>query len=393
MKIIHTGDWHIGKIVNEYSMLEDQRYFLDKFIELLEEEKPDVLLIAGDIYDRSVPSAEGVELLDDVLSRIVLELKIPVLAISGNHDSGERLSFGNRMLRNKGLYIEGMYKKDTCKVTLKDEYGNVNFYLVPYVEPAVLRKIYEDDQIRTYDDGMKVIINEIEKNMNKNERNVIVTHGYVTYHCEDKENQGGLETLPSERPLSIGGTDLINAGNFDSFNYVALGHLHGPQKVGSDRIRYSGSLLKYSVDEYRQNKSIPIISMNEDGSVEVELKSIKPLRDVRKIRGPLSELIDRNTHKGEDLNDYVFAELTDEGEVLDAVSKLRAVFPNIMGMKRIAVNETEAESSTAAKGNFREKSVRELFDEFYSSIMNREMDEEREAVIDSVIKDVLKEEL
>lgn len=393
MKIVHTGDWHIGKIVNEYSMIEDQRFYLDKMIEMLKEEKPDVLLIAGDIYDRSVPSAEAVELLDDVLSTIVLDLRIPTLAIAGNHDSAERVSFGNKMLRNKGLYIEGNIKKDVLKVPISDEYGNVNFYLVPYAEPAIVRNIFKDDNIKTYDDAMKAVVQNIEKSMNKNERNVIVCHGYVTYNFMDTENKGGLETVDSERPLSIGGSDLINAAVFDSFNYVALGHLHGPQKVSTDRIRYSGSLLKYSVDEYRQNKSIPIINMDNEGNVDVSLHKIKPLRDVRKIRGPIEQLIDRNTHEDEDLNDYVFAEITDDGEVLDAISKLRAVFPNIMGLKREVKIDKDYEANTAATGNFRQKSVGQLFEEFYLNMTGKEMDQDRKDVVDSVLKDVLKEEI
>ncbi|WP_244834948.1 exonuclease SbcCD subunit D [Clostridium sp. BJN0001] len=393
MKIIHTGDWHIGKIVNEYSMIEDQRFYLNKMIELLKNEKPDVLLIAGDIYDRSVPSSEAVELLDDVLSSIILDLKIPILAIAGNHDSPERVSFGSKMLKNKGLYIEGMPKKEVCKVTLADEYGNVNFYLVPYAEPAVVRNLYEDESIKTHDDAMRCITHNIESNMNKDERNVIVCHGYVTYHSQDVENKGGLETLDSERPLSIGGSDLIDARIFNSFNYVALGHLHGPQKVGSDRIRYSGSLLKYSVDEYRQSKSIPIINMDKDGKVDVSLNKIKPLRDIRKIHGPIAELMNRDNHKGENLDDYVFAEITDEGEVFDGISKIRAVFPNVMGLKRDIKNDTESEGNSAAKGNFKEKSVKELFSEFYLAMTDKEMDEKRESVIDSVLKDVLKEEI
>lgn len=385
MKIIHTGDWHIGKIVNEFSMIEDQKFYLDRLIELLEEEKPDVFIIAGDIYDRSVPPAEAVELLDNVLSKIILELNIPVLAIAGNHDSPERLSFGSKLLKDKGLYIEGMFNKKIKKVTIKDEFGNVNFYLLPYVDPAKVRLAYKIDNIRTYDDAMKFLIGEIEKDINKDERNVLITHGYVTFNMEDKENKGDLELSDSERPLSIGGTDLIDGRNFDLFNYVALGHLHGPQKVGGNRIRYSGSLLKYSISECRQKKSIPIIELNKDGDVEVELREIQTLRDMRVIEGPLDRLVNRDTHIGDNLNDYVFVNLTDEGEVIDAISKLRAVFPNVMGLKMVNASVRDSESRTSASGNFREKTMTELFSDFYLSIKGKSMDEERVEVFNNIL--------
>lgn len=388
MKIIHTGDWHIGKIVNEFSMIEDQKFYLDRLIELLEEERADAFIIAGDIYDRSVPPAEAVELLDNVLSKIILELNIPVLAISGNHDSPERLSFGSKLLKDKGLYIEGTFKKEIRKVTIKDEFGNVNFYLLPFVDPAKVRLIYKNDEIRTYDDAMKFLVNELEKDINKDERNVLITHGYVTFNMEDKENKGDLELSDSERPLSIGGTDLIDGRNFDLFNYVALGHLHRPQKVGGNRIRYSGSLLKYSVSECEQNKSIPIITLDENGEIEVELRKLQVLRDMRVVEGPLEKLIDRDTHKGENLNDYIFANLTDEGEVIDAISKLRAVFPNVMGLKMVNSREKNVDSKTSAGNNFRDKSESELFTDFYLSIKGKEMDQERIEVLNKVLEEI-----
>lgn len=388
MKIIHTGDWHIGKIVNEFSMIEDQKFYLDRLIELLEEERADAFIIAGDIYDRSVPPAEAVELLDNVLSKIILELNIPVLAISGNHDSPERLSFGSKLLKDKGLYIEGTFKKEIRKVTIKDEFGNVNFYLLPFADPAKVRLIYKNDEIRTYDDAMKFLVNELEKDINKSERNVLITHGYVTFNMEDKENKGDLELSDSERPLSIGGTDLIDGRNFDLFNYVALGHLHRPQKVGGNRIRYSGSLLKYSVSECEQNKSIPIITLDEKGEIEVELRKLQVLRDMRVVEGPLEKLIDRDTHKGENLNDYIFANLTDEGEVIDAISKLRAVFPNVMGLKMVNSREKNVDSKTSAGNNFRDKSESELFTDFYLSIKGKEMDQERIEVLNKVLEEI-----
>ena len=229
--------------------------------------------------------------------------------------------------------------------------------------------------------------------MNKDERNVLITHGFVTFNMDAKENKGDLELSDSERPLSIGGTDLIDGRNFDLFNYVALGHLHGPQKVGGNRIRYSGSLLKYSISECRQNKSIPIIELNKDGDVEIELREIPVLRDMRVIEGPLDTLINRDTHSGDNLNDYVFVNLTDEGEVIDAISKLRAVFPNVMGLKMVNMENNSSNSKTAASSNFREKSMDELFKEFYASIKGKEMDELREEQLNIILSEVLRGEM
>lgn len=387
MKIVHTGDWHIGKVVNEFSMIDDQRFYLQRIIDLLKEEKADVLIIAGDIYDRSVPPAEAVEVLDNILNEIILELNIPVLAISGNHDSPERLSFGNRLLVDKGLYIEGLFKKEIKKVTLKDEHGNVNFYLLPYVDPAKIRVAFKNDEIKTYDDGMKFLMKNLNDDINKEERNVLISHGYVVSYSEG-EVEGSLETCDSERPLSIGGTELIDAKNFDVFNYVALGHLHAPQKVGSHRVRYSGSLLKYSVSEWKQKKSVSIIELNSDGEVEVRLKELPILRDLRTIRGPLEELLKRENHNGTNLEDYVFVELTDEGEILDAISKIRAVFPNVMGLKMINSTGSDGVSKTSASGNFREKSMDELFSEFYINLKGKPMDEDRIREIHSLLEEV-----
>lgn len=388
MRIVHTSDWHIGKIVNEYSMIEDQKYFLDKLVELLRKEEAEALIIAGDIYDRSVPPAEAVELLDKILSKIVLELKIPILAIAGNHDSAERLSFGNKLLSDKGLYIEGDFNGEVKKVTLEDQAGKVNFYLLPYIDPAQARVLYDNPEIKTHNDMMREIVSRIEQTLDINERNILIAHGYVSYSYEDKEHRGGLEVCDSERPLSIGGTDLVDGSIFEKFDYVALGHIHGPQKVGSNKIRYAGSLLKYSISEWKQKKSIPVVEIDQDKNLKVELLEIKPMRDLRVIRGPLDELLMRTNHEGTNLNDYIFAEITDEGEILDAISKLRAVFPNIMGLRMVNSSLGSENSKTAAGDNFREKSLAELFGEFYINLKGKEMDSARNSEIIKILEEL-----
>lgn len=398
MKIIHTADWHIGKIVNEFSMIEDQEFILEQLVQVIEEENPNALIIAGDLYDRSIPPVEAVELLDKVFSRILLELKIPILAIAGNHDSAERLSFASKILTKNGLHIAGVFDKEVKRVVLEDEYGSVNFFLVPYGDPREVRHTLEDDEISTHDDAMKKVIEKIKENMNDNEKNIMVAHGYVTFMKEkaleesEEENhiRAGLQTSDSERLLSIGGTDLVSGEYFDCFNYTALGHLHGPQKVGSDKMRYSGSLLKYSFSETNHKKGVTIVNIDEKGEVSIELKELIPKREMRIIKGPLNDLIDPEVYSGTNVEDYIYAILTDEGELMDPISKLRAVYPNIMGLHREDSRERE-ESRTSASLGYQKKSKLQLFDEFYQAIAGKELTEEKLNIVKEVIEGVEKE--
>ena len=252
MKIIHTSDWHIGKIVNEFSMIEDQKYILNKLIELIEEEQPKVLIIAGDIYDRSIAPVEAVELLNETLSTLIMEKNIKIVAISGNHDSGERLSFGSKILEKQGLYICGRDNELYRHVLIEDDNRNINFYLVPYKDPALVKKLLDNKAIKNHNDAMSETIKNIKENLNKEEINILVSHGYVTMKRNDaiesneqKYEIADLEVSESERPLSIGGTDLIDGNLFEDFDYVALGHLHGRQRIGREEMRYSCSLIKY----------------------------------------------------------------------------------------------------------------------------------------------------
>ena len=397
MKIIHTGDWHIGKIVNEFSMIDDQEFVLKQLVKIIEKEKPDALLIAGDLYDRSIPPIDAVELLDRTFTKILLELKTPILAIAGNHDSAERLSFGSRILTKNGLYIAGVFHKEIKKITLQDKYGPVNFYLVPYADPREIKHILENDGITTHDEAMKSIIERIKEHMNKSERNIMVAHGYVSFikdykaaaeeEEEGKKIRAGLQISDSERPLSIGGTDLISGEYFNCFNYTALGHLHGPQKVGSDRIRYSGSLLKYSFSETNQKKGATIVNIDEFGEVSIEFKEFIPKRDMRIIKGPMDQLINPEVYKQANIEDYVYAILTDEGELVDPISKLRAVYPNIMGLNRETFEE-RGESRTSASLGYENKSKLQLFEEFYGSIAGKELTEEKINIVKKVIEEV-----
>lgn len=382
MKIIHTGDWHIGKLVHQIHMTNDQKYVLKQFIDLVKEEKPDVILIAGDLYDRSVPPVEAVELLDNVLSKLLIDVGIPVLIIAGNHDSADRLSFGSEILKNKGLYIEGRLKKDIEPIVLHDEYGPVNFYLVPYTDPAICREIYEDNDIHNHDDAMKAVLDRIKAKLNKLERNILVTHAFVT---------GGesLETSDSERPLSIGGSEYVDVNYFTDFNYVALGHLHRPQKVGYEKIRYAGSLLKYSFSEARQKKSITILDMDEAGDIKLEQKSLKPLRDMRKIKGKLEKLLDPLVYKDTNLDDYLLVTIEDEGEILDIIGKLRSVYPNVLRIERETFSKSK-DNMKASGQDYLKKSKLDLFSDFYTDMTGKEFNPEKRDIVLDVLKDVVK---
>ncbi len=385
MKIIHTGDWHIGKIVNEFSMLEEQRHVLEQLVSIIEQEKPNALIIAGDIYDRSIPPVEAVELIDSIFNKLLLELKVPILAISGNHDSAERLSFANKILTNNGLHIVGVFDGETPCITLQDSTGPVNFYMLPYTDPRIVRHIFDDNQISTHDAAMKRIIDNIGQAINSNERNVMITHGYITHLGGETQH-----TSESERPLSIGGTDFVNSCYFSMFNYTALGHLHAPQRAGADNVRYSGSLLKYSFSEVNQKKGVNIIELDGTGSIETRLAPLIPKKDMRIIKGPIDELLSPEIYKAANPEDYVYAILTDKGELIDPISKLRTVYPNIMGLTKESVNQRE-ESKTSATDGYKGKSKLELFREFYASIQGEPLGEEANKIMARIIGEVDRE--
>lgn len=398
MKIIHTSDWHIGKIVNEYSMIDDQKYILNKLIELIDEENIDVLMIAGDVYDRSIPPVEAVELLNETLSKLIIDRNVSVMIISGNHDSGERLSFGSKILEKQGLYIAGSDDKLYKKVVLRDNNQNVNFYLVPYKDPALTKKLLNNKEIRSHNDAMIAVIDKIKEELNENEINILIGHGYVTMKREEaiegndhKYEVAELETSESERPLSIGGTDLIDGNIFKDFDYVALGHLHSRQRIGRETMRYSGSLLKYSFSEVKQKKSVAVLDLI-DKDINVELKELKPLRDLRIIKGNIEDLICEGRDIEEGKEDYIQAILTDDGELMNPMEKLKSVYPNTMLISRERKKNVSKEN-TLSKGEFRKKSKIDLFKNFYEAYGSGEYNYKKEAVLIDTIKEVLKEEV
>lgn len=351
MKLIHLSDIHLGKRVNEFSMLEDQAHILKKILAVVDEEKPNGVLIAGDVYDKSVPSTEAVQLFDDFLVRLA-ERKLPVFIISGNHDSPERLSFANRLIDAVGIHLAPVYNGVVEPITLSDEYGPVNVYMLPFIKPAHVRGFFPDTEITSYSDAVAAAIGRM--NIDKTQRNVLITHQFVT----------GAQRSDSEE-LSVGGTDNIGAEVFCDFDYVALGHIHGPQNMDSGRIRYCGSPLKYSFSEAAQQKSVTVAELKEKGTLEIHTVPLIPRRDMVELKGSYQQLtlreFDENTTYQED---YTHITLTDEEDIPDAVAKLRAVYHNLM---KLDYDNTRTRHSAAISGaeNVETRSPIDLFAEFY----------------------------
>ena len=351
MKLMHMADLHIGKVLSEQSLLEDQKYMLNEIIEIALEEKVDAILICGDIYDKSIPSTEAVDLLDEFLNRVIKKHHIKVFIISGNHDSKSRLNFGSKIFEDEGLYIETNYRGTLRKIELED----ADIYMLPFIKPIEVRKYFEDEEIKTYEEAIKCILQRVK--LNKDKKNILMAHQFVTYKDRFPER------CDSET-VNVGSIDNVDAKLFFNFDYVALGHIHGPQRIGKDTIRYSGTMLKYSFSEVHHNKSLIII---DTSSEELEMKSIplKPLRDMREIRGPLSELLNPTNYVGTALEDYIFATITDEEPGYSPLTRLRSVYPNILKLE-IRNSKTAATMSEICKiEKIKEKSPSKLFEEFY----------------------------
>lgn len=387
MRILHLADLHIGKKVKEFNLIDDQIDVLNQAEKIISENNIDVVVIAGDVYDRSVPPVEAVEVVDNFFSNIINNLKKIVLVIAGNHDSGARLDFTRTLLEKQGLYIEGTIGQHIRKITINDSFGPVNFYMIPYADPAEIREKFHNNDIKTHDDSMKFLVDSISDYINNDERNIAIAHGFITYMNDGVDEENLIES-DSERPLSIGGTDKISARYFEQFNYTALGHLHGAQKVGSNKMRYAGSLLKYSFSEVNQKKIFTIVDINEKGEVEIETPLINLPKDMRIIKGPLEELIKMEVYDSKDVNrfDYIKAILTDDEELIEPLAKLRAVYPNLMELERENKIKT-TDNKTAASHGFKEKSEIDLFKEFYSNVCDLSLNEDEMNIVEECIKE------
>ena len=380
MKFFHTADWHLGKLVQGVYMTEDQQYVLEQLIEAIVEEKPDAIIIAGDLYDRSIPPTEAVHLLNETFEKIVLDLQTPILAIAGNHDSPSRLHFGSKIMQKNGLHIVGQFKKNPEPIILEDEFGEIHFHLIPYCEPSVVRNELENGEIRTHDDAMKAIVEEITEQMDSTARHVVVSHSFVTPLGRAEEN-----TSESERPLSIGGSEYVNANHFLPFHYTALGHLHQAHYVEDEKIRYAGSILKYSISEEKHKKGFYIVDMDGEGKVEVEKRLLAPKRDMRMVEATLEELY---THPESD--DYVFVKLLDETPVLSPMEKVKSVYKNAMHVERKQFTVSLDGERTDVKRS--KMSDVELFQSFYKEVKGSEPEEEAELIFKEALEELLKKD-
>ena len=363
MRFLHTADWHLGRVYHNLSLLDDQAHLLDQFVDLVRKTKPNAVIIAGDIYDRAVPPAEAVRLLDETLTRIVIGEKTPVILIAGNHDSPDRMGFGSRLLADAGLIVRGVPLAEVVPVILSDEYGEVAIYPLPYAEPSMMRQLFSDEKITDHQTGLLAQMDQLRAAHQKGRRAVVVAHAFV---------QGG-SVSESERSLSVGGTGSVDTNVFADMHYVALGHLHRPQTVGAPHIHYSGSLMKYSFNEADQPKSISLVDLDGEGRVSIERIALNPRRDLRILDGCLQDLIDAGaTDAGRD--DYIMAKLTDTGALFDAMSKLRTAYPNALTIERIGSmgNAVGLDSGQ----DHRKVGIQELFSGFYQDMTGSALDAE-----------------
>lgn len=375
MKLFHLSDLHIGKRVNEFSMIEDQKYILKRILDLAEEEKPDGIILAGDIYDKQIPSAEAVQVFDEFITRLAGRA-IPVFIISGNHDSAERLAFGGRLLSSRGIYLSPVYDGSVTKIPLKDQYGTVWIHLLPFIRPSTVRHVFENeaDLVTDVQTAAETVIRHMEIDLK--DRNILVAHQFVTgaSRCESEDVQ-------------VGGLDNIDAAVFTPFDYTALGHIHSPQNVGTDRVRYCGTPLKYSFSEVDQEKSITVVELEKKGTVRTSLLPLKPLRDMRKLRGTYLELTDRSFYRDMNREDYIQVTLTDEDDVPDGLQKLRVIYPNIMQLLYDNQRTKTTQEVDAAQA-VEKKTEIELFYEFYELQNNQPMTKQQKDFAEQLIREI-----
>ena len=379
---MHLADLHLGKRVNGFSMMEDQEYILNRILEIMEEEQPDGLLIAGDVYDKTIPPAEAVRLMDDFLTAVAAK-HVPVFLISGNHDSAERVAFGHQLMQGSGIWISPVYDGTIRHHTLEDRWGEVNIYLIPFLRPSVVRSFFPDIEIEDYTDALRTIIEDLQVDTSR--RNVVLAHQFVTA-------AGALpETCDSEQ-LSVGGLDRVDGSVFSPFDYTALGHLHGPQRVGSETIRYAGSPLKYSFSELHQKKSVTVAELRAKGETEIRQIPLQPRREMIELRGTFEEILEEARKKGEPQTDYYHMILTDETDVVDALSRLREYYPNIM-LLDYDNRRTRSQKEVEQLNRVEERTPGELFAALYEQQNGQEMDSDRKEYLDGLIREIWEEQV
>ncbi len=373
MILAHISDLHLGKSLHNFSLIEDQDYILDQIADILVEKKVDVLIIAGDVYDKNVAPEAGIRVLRKFLGRLV-EAKIKVMIISGNHDSAERLTFGGEFMTEKGIYFSKVYDGVIEPVSFKDSFGPVNFYLLPFIKPSTVQHYFEDEKNDSWDAAVRCAVKHLK--INTSERNVIVAHQNImsAERCESEENY-------------IGGQDAVSDDIFKDFDYTALGHIHRQQKIGKYNVMFSGTPLKYSTSEFDHKKVMPLIKLGEKGKVDIELIDLLPKRDLRKISGTLDEIMTMSAKDPNNHEDFIDITLTDENEVMDAISTLRSVYPNVIKISYENM-ATRAAEEIEKLGKMDKQNPEEIFEAFFNSRRGREMSPEEKDYIHSLIEKI-----
>ena len=374
MKFIHLSDLHLGKRLNEFSLIDDQRYILNEILKIIKDEKPDAVMIAGDIYDKSIPSTEAVELFDDFVFNLS-KLKAQIFIISGNHDSPERLAFGSRLMDKTGVHMSPVYDGDIKPYTMKDKYGEINIFMLPFIKPIQVKRFFPDEGKNSYTDGVNVAIKHMKIDISK--RNILIAHQFVT----------GAKRSESEE-LSVGGLDNVDSSVFADFDYVALGHIHSPQKVSSDKIYYSGTPLKYSFSESSDIKSVAVVEVKDKNDVAIKTIPLTPLHDMIELKGIYEDLMRKSFYENTSYqSDYVRITLTDEEDILNALGNLRVVYHNLMEL-RYDNKRTKSSSNINGAINVENKSPFDLFSELYELQNGSKMTEQQSEFIQNLINDI-----
>ena len=373
MKLIHLSDLHLGKRLNDFSLIEDQEFILREIYSIISEEQPDIVAVAGDIYDKPVPSAEAVRLFDEFLTKVSEQTK-HIFVISGNHDSAERIAFGAHIMEKSGIHMSPVYDGKIVPTVLSDEFGSFGVYMLPFIKPVSVRRFFPDSEIESYTDAVNTAVDAM--NVDFTRRNIIITHQFVT----------GAQKSESEE-ISVGGSDNVDSSAFDGFDYVALGHIHSPQNVGSERIRYSGTPLKYSFSEARQEKSVTVVEFREKGDMTVRTVPVEPMRDMRVLKGSFEYICSRECSSEGNTSDYIHAVLTDEEDIPEAMGRLRGVYPNIMSLE-YDNRRTRSSHGSIENAEADNRLPIELFEEFYKFSNGGDMSPQQRDLVQSLIEKI-----
>ena len=376
MKFLHLSDLHLGKNLNGFSLYQDQAYILNQVVQIAQNEQIDAVIIAGDIFDKSVPNSQAIQLFDEFLTSWA-ELNLPVFIISGNHDNAQRVAFGANLFKQNNIFISPVYNGNISPITLEDNFGKINFYLLPFLKPTTVRNFFPDEEITSYNQAIEVALKNIS--LNTDERNILIAHQFVTgaYICDSED-------------IVVGGIDNIDANLFQNFDYVALGHLHTPQTVLRESIRYCGTLLKYSFSEINQEKSLTIVDFLAKNDINIQTIPLKPLHDMRKLKGLYADLTLKTNYQKTNTDDYLAVILTDEEDIPDAINRLRSIYPNIMQL----TYENTRTNTTQQLANIdihNLKSPLTLFKEFYTQQNNQDLNTAQNAILEELIHDIWEE--